>query len=266
MSSTLISVLILLVLVGFAFIKALPVYKEMRRMYQDTPQMDPKTALSMAQQWAIAAGANLASLNGNFLNTLPTGNTSSTAKTILKRDWGIETRQDAIEMIEWLQESGHSLYFEIIQDVLAAHPVANHVSALEEMQMRLEEAGHDRNLLTYYRNLQTGVNKLTEDGIITGSYTNHILSWDLGRVINLCRWCYDVKLFTEKEAWQYMMPAAERLQQSYTSWQDLSTGYLLGRVMWGGIREDYNLMIPWHRTLLKHPQSPWSRLSWQQPL
>lgn len=266
MSSTLISVLILLVMLGFAFIKALPVYKQMKRMYKDTPQLDPKTALSIPQQWAIAAGANLAALNGNFLNTLKTGNTSSTAKTILKRDWGIETRQDAIETIEWLQESGHSLYFEIIQDVIAANPGTSHVKALEVMQVKLQAAGHDRNLLEYYQNLQTGLNKLGEDGVIQGLYTNHILSWDLGRVINLCRWCYDVKLFNEAEAWQYIVPAAKRLQQSYTSWQDLSTGYLLGRVMWGGIRADYTLMIPWHKTLLNHPQSPWVTLSWQQPL
>src|SRR5687768_14674682 len=102
MSTPVIYIVFFVLIFGFALVKAIPVYKQMKRLMSDVLEMDPKTTLNLSQQWAIAAGANLAALNGNLLNTIKTGTTPSIAKMLLKRDWDIITKEDAIETIEWL--------------------------------------------------------------------------------------------------------------------------------------------------------------------
>ena len=59
-----------------------------------------------------------------------------------------------------------------------------------------------------------------------------LLGWDYGRYICLCRWGYLVGWLNEQEAWEKIMPAAELLQKSFSSWEDLGRNYLIGRLFW----------------------------------
>lgn len=91
-----------------------------------------------------------------------------------------------------------------------------------------------------------------------------ILAWDFCRYINLSRWAYMAEYITEDEAWAKIIPAAQRLQQSFSSWQEMGENYLIGREFWSyeetqksgeKYRNIYQKLIsdasgPWH-------YSPW---------
>jgi hypothetical protein len=46
-----------------------------------------------------------------------------------------------------------------------------------------------------------------------------ILAWDFIRYISLCRWGYLAGFFSEREAWDEIMPAAVRLRQTFFPWE-----------------------------------------------
>jgi hypothetical protein len=62
------------------------------------------------------------------------------------------------------------------------------------------------------------------------------------------------------------MPAAEQLQNEYTSWEDLCKGYLIGRAMWGGNGSDFSLINDIAKGLLENEKSPWKSTPWNTSL
>jgi Protein of unknown function (DUF1266) len=260
------TVIAIIVLVPAAY-KGWKMYKQTKHYYRDTLNLKEKTILNPTQQWIIAAGANLASINGNFLNALETGQTvEEIKKDVLKQDWGIENKQSALETIEWMQTDGHRVYFEAVKEVLR-QPETERIKLLQQYS---QEAGRD--MTAYFENTVKGLRRLKDDGIVKDNLyflselKIDVLAWDYGRLINVCRWCYVAKFITEAEAWNLMFPAAQALQQTYSSWEEMSAAYLVGRYMWGGEDPHYGSLNYWHKMLLEDPKSPWKTLDWNQPL
>src|SRR2546421_11592993 len=46
------------------------------------------------------------------------------------------------------------------------------------------------------------------------------IAWDYARAINVARYGFTVGYIDETEAWDFIQPAAERLQLAYSSWQE----------------------------------------------
>ena len=95
-----------------------------------------------------------------------------------------------------------------------------------------------------------------------------LIGWDYARFISLCRWGYACGFLTEEEAWDYIMPVADMLQKTFSSWADLGENYVIGREFWSyeqtqvsgaAIREAYE-------SLLSSPTSPWQQNAWDMDL
>jgi hypothetical protein len=93
------------------------------------------------------------------------------------------------------------------------------------------------------------------------------IGWNYPRAINLARLGYAAGFLQENEAWSLLIPAAERLQKTFSSWQELGQTYLNARARWysnylGDRRQaDYA-----YRILLLDPQSPWRKYPWNLDL
>ncbi|HEY8480564.1 MAG TPA: DUF1266 domain-containing protein, partial [Spirillospora sp.] len=93
-----------------------------------------------------------------------------------------------------------------------------------------------------------------------------LLIWDYGRALMLYRWGHMVGWLTEEYCWERMLPLAIDIQRRYSSWRDMATCYLQGRLLWSGGgkgQAEYERLVD---DLLTDPRSPWTLVPWDLPL
>ncbi|MEY4513966.1 MAG: hypothetical protein RLZZ450_6088 [Pseudomonadota bacterium] len=221
------------------------------------------TALSSEQRWAIAAGADLAVRNGQFLDALPTGLTH--AHEILSTWWGIESREDALDMLRHLAREGHRASYQQVVTLVRGQPESQQRALIERVAFDIEQP----ELAETFETLLASQRLLVDDGLLAADAAPpNLLAWDLGRLINICRWCFDVGWLSEEECWRHILPAADALQREYDSWSELSTAYVMGFVMWKGGDPDleYGVLKSDRKLLLSDARSPWKRLAFSPVL
>ncbi|MBO2454332.1 DUF1266 domain-containing protein [Actinomadura barringtoniae] len=92
------------------------------------------------------------------------------------------------------------------------------------------------------------------------------LIWDYARALMLYRWGHMVGWLTEEYCWDRMLPLAIDIQRRYSSWRDMATCYLQGRMLWSGGtegQEEYEKLVTW---LAEDPHSPWTLVPWNLEL
>ncbi|TDD62769.1 DUF1266 domain-containing protein [Actinomadura darangshiensis] len=93
------------------------------------------------------------------------------------------------------------------------------------------------------------------------------LIWDYGRALMLYRWGHMVGWLTEEYCWDRMLPLALDIQRRYSSWRDMATCYLQGRLLWSGgggtAQAEYERLI---EELATDPRSPWNLVPWDLEL
>jgi hypothetical protein len=166
--------------------------------------------------------------------------------------WGIRTKKDLLDALESLEKSGHRSSF----DKMAAK-----VTPLTDEQFKA--------LTDVYKDdMQTLQEMRVARRYAARLAGRSILGWDYSRYICLCRWGYTVGLLSEQEAWDKIMPIAQKLQQRFTSWEDLGCNYLIGRQFWsykqtvenGALYEDA------FQRLMDITSSPWNKYPWNMNL
>ena len=190
----------------------------------------------------MACGADLIHLRGDIINDLGAGTDRETVPEILSAQWGINNKKDFIEMAESLKKGRHSAVY---------HKLA----AGEAVEGFEEEAA----------NLKQAAAPFKKDKLSAKNIPD-MLVWDLGRLINISRFAFDGKLITRKEALGYLKEAALLVKEHYTSWKDLSVAYQFGRVVWGGIDDEYEELKDGMEQLLTEEDSPWVTLPFDMEL
>ncbi|SNT27043.1 Protein of unknown function [Actinomadura meyerae] len=93
------------------------------------------------------------------------------------------------------------------------------------------------------------------------------LIWDYGRALMLYRWGHMVGWLTEEYCWERMLPLALDIQRRYSSWRDMATCYLQGRLLWSGgggkAQDEYERLVD---DLATEPRSPWNLVPWDLDL
>ncbi|MFB4308718.1 DUF1266 domain-containing protein [Actinomadura sp. GTD37] len=97
--------------------------------------------------------------------------------------------------------------------------------------------------------------------------SGRFLIWDYGRALMLYRWGHMVGWLTEEYCWERMLPLAIDIQRRYTSWHDMATCYLQGRMLWSGsapdAHADHERLV---EDLAAEPRSPWNLVPWDLDL
>src|SRR6266404_310812 len=92
------------------------------------------------------------------------------------------------------------------------------------------------------------------------------LAWDYCRLVWVAGTSYVAGYLAEEEAWQRIMPAARKIQSSYSSWREMGEDYLQGRERWNKGRDprfDYVFQL---LTNPDDPGSPWNKNKWSTDL
>ncbi|QXJ23964.1 DUF1266 domain-containing protein [Actinomadura graeca] len=108
--------------------------------------------------------------------------------------------------------------------------------------------------------------KTLEDPALRAN-VGRFLIWDYGRALMLYRWGHMVGWLTEEYCWERMLPLALDIQRRYTSWEDMATCYLQGRLLWSGgggqSQAEYERVV---EELSADPHGPWKLVPWKQDL
>ncbi len=213
---------------------------------------DKTSKLSNPQKWALAVSAIPKKAGGMDLDILGGGEADSdyieTLKNMLKRDWDIQDRAGAQKCLKDLKEEGHRKRFsDMAKDVTPLD-----AQAFETVLSKIPNQPEVQAQLQFVRKHSA---PLGAKGII---------GWDLCRVIYLAECCARAGFITEEEAWREIMPTAKLVQTTFSSWEDMSANYLLGREFWSGTNNPRILAA--ERTLRSDKNSPWVRLPWNLPL
>jgi hypothetical protein len=200
-----------------------------------------KPTINESYQWAVACGADLTHLKAGIINDLSTGRDKDTSKIILADRWNIEHEKDFIEAAKNFTAGRHSLVY---AELAAGKTVKDFDEEAE--------------------NLRAAKKIFERDGLI-GMEAPNMMSWDLGRLVNISRWAFDAGILTREAALEYLKDAALRIKKEYASWRELSIGYQFGRAVWGGL-EQYEELKEGMEQLLIEKDSPWVRLPFTMEL
>lgn len=85
-----------------------------------------------------------------------------------------------------------------------------------------------------------------------------VAAWDMGRIVNVARYSYDLGYISESIAWDYISFAARDAAMRYADWADFAKSYLIGRAMWGGKNVGFYLAMSMVKELKEDRKSPWA--------
>lgn len=85
-----------------------------------------------------------------------------------------------------------------------------------------------------------------------------ITAWDMGRMVNVARYSYDLGYISESQAWDYIFFAERESASHYRDWADFGRAYIIGRALWGGDNINLYGAMSTVEKLKKDPKSPWA--------
>lgn len=179
-------------------------------------------ALPDTLRWFNGTYAVITTLNGGDLNLVagyePGEMIEELEKQLLDRDWGVTDRASLDETIDWLLTEGHN------QEVLdtMAYIEADGKSR-EDIMALMDEYDFDD---------EERVMTLAAYDAWTVFGDNAIAGWDLSRAMSLMGWGYLAGYYTYEEAMDKSLETAQLIQQTFGSWDEFMTSYMLGYSYW----------------------------------
>ncbi|WP_310601779.1 DUF1266 domain-containing protein [Anaerosporobacter sp.] len=117
-----------------------------------------------------------------------------------------------------------------------------------------------RDYVEYIQNFKEALPDLRDYGFV-GEISElaklNVIAWDMGRMVNVARYCYDCGYLTENQAWEYIFHAEKESALCYEDWAEFGKAYVIGRAIWGGKNLNLNVTMRTVETMKKDKASPW---------
>ncbi len=114
-------------------------------------------------------------------------------------------------------------------------------------------------------NLAQTIKLLQEKGFIGTELSElekvDITAWDMGRMVNVARYCSDLGYISDSTAWEYIYFAEKESALRYSDWSEFARAYVIGRAVWGGENNNLYVTIDNVKKLKEDPKSPWALAS-----
>jgi len=212
-------------------------------------------AYGTPHSWGLSVGMILGAqsrMHPDMLGGWATTPTNAESITVrLDRWWGVHNRDELLKQIMQLEQSGLRAEFERLGQM---HEALNNkeynkaLSLFEFNDLFIWERNKFARL--YYPQMKQ----------------TSLLAFDFVRVVDLSREGYLANYIGEDEAWAHIMMAADRLQQTYHSWHELSDNYVLGRQYWGRNNEGQAEFAATLQCAHDLKDGPWQLNQWEMPL
>lgn len=219
--------------------------------------------LTTEQQAALNIGAINSEQTMYYADSLLTGDSKNSLYSNLAKYYGIsKVLSPAKEVLDWMYESGHRIYYNALIETFLNTPKAQWKKFVKENFPKDRQT----DCREYLEHLDETIPTLIKEGFIKEreDLANiSILAWDMGRLVNITRGCWECGFITESEAWEYINCAYDKSKAVYKDWNEFAAGYVIGRAMMGG----NSLMLPGIMNIAKDLQvdadSPWQQLPLQ---
>jgi ankyrin repeat protein len=186
---------------------------------------------------------------------------TSAALVIWRKRWSCDLLGGKPQGVDKASSFRLLAFYDIYKDPQAIHRVLN----------ELKTTGERGELLGKWKASQTGSSSLSPQvrDVIRKEGKRHpasgdFLAWDYCRLILVANAGYGSGDLSEAEAWGYILPAARKLKETYTSWKQLSDDYLLARAIVKGEAQDDMTYLQGRLLDPREKASPW-RLAWDTP-
>lgn len=210
--------------------------------------------LSPLQQSVLNIGAVNAEQTMYYCDSLETGSEKGEIRNNLAAYYDILDEESALHTLEWLLERGHRVYF----DAIKLFSAGISPSITDEILTPDERLDTPR----YMKNMKEMIESLIEKGYIRSQadlQNQSVLAWDMGRLVLIARCCFECGYITEEKAWYYMEEAHKKCCTAYGDWKEFASGYVIGRCMWGGMKQMPGGIMGIAEGLLRDPESPWQK-------
>lgn len=210
--------------------------------------------ISEDQYRDLLQGAMLAQYSEDNLNELVCLSSVEELKEGLNEWWGIHDRDSFLSSIDWLFETGHRNYYAPLLEIIENYPKENRSKVVSKLS---DQFGRD--LSDFAENLPFSLALFKKEGVLKeGDEKIDVLSWDMGRVINLSRAAFTIGYIKEKEAWELIEKAADLMKLKYKNWEETARGFMLGRGMWTANPHRLNYTIQDYKLLTSDADSPYN--------
>ena len=217
------------------------------------------SSLNKTQQSALNIGAINSEQTMYFADSLKTGDSKASLASNLAQYYEISpSLTPASEVLTWLCEEGHRVYFEAMKHDFAKSENKEWMKKAEELFS--EDQEKFVKCIGYMNNLEESIPTLIKRGYISSRIDlekKSISAWDMGRLVNISRCCLDCEYITESEAWDFINKAYNESKQTYKDWNDFAGAYIIGRAMWAGDNMMLNGIMGIAGDLLTDTESPW---------
>lgn len=171
--------------------------------------------------WARAMGAVLISMNeGNvyyFGGYEHTEGNQKAAANILQQSWNISDRTQLITEMQTLLKTGARKNY---------RKEAKEMKAMSSKQLRTAMKQLSGDMKIHYEMVQYNWETWKKKGL---------MAWDMCRISHLAQWGYVAGYLDIDEAQAVIEPAAEKLKENFTSWDDVQQNWLDGYALYASI-------------------------------
>ncbi|MGP1452597.1 MAG: DUF1266 domain-containing protein [Segatella oris] len=231
--------------------------KMLFRMFGGSFRMEKNTDLTEDQQRKLLLSGVFSAQKATLFNVVKTGMDSNERDKMFTQGWGITDKASAIDTLDYLRLSGTRRYF---PQVVESLKLKNKQEIQQYINDTFEYEEDMRNCWEQVQYAFESMEPLMKEQIIKDE--NDFVrigpdAWDAGRLVFMARLCREHNYITDEQLWQYIDAADEIAHRTLTNWEDFGKSYIIGRCLWCGTANYFEVMAGHAKKMYTNPKSPW---------
>lgn len=220
-------------------------------------RMEKNTDLTEDQQRKLLLSGVFSAQKATLFNVVKTGMDSNERDKMFTQGWGITDKASAIDTLDYLRLSGTRRYF---PQVVESLKLKNKQEIQQYINDTFENEEDVRNCWEQVQYAFESMEPLMKEQIIKDE--NDFVrigpdAWDAGRLVFMARLCREHNYITDEQLWQYIDAADEIAHRTLTNWEDFGKSYIIGRCLWCGTANYFEVMAGHAKDMYTKPTSPW---------
>ena len=220
-------------------------------------RMEKNTDLTEDQQRKLLLSGIFSAQKATLFNVVKTGMDSNERDKMFTQGWGITDKTSAIDTLDYLRLSGTRRYF---PQVVESLKLKNKQEIQQYINDTFENEEDMRNCWEQVQYAFESMEPLMKEQIIKDE--NDFVrigpdAWDAGRLVFMARLCREHNYITDEQLWQYIDAADEIAHRTLTNWEDFGKSYIIGRCLWCGTANYFEVMAGHAKKMYTNTKSPW---------
>lgn len=259
--SSLISTVVICGIILYVVLKNWSKIRLLFRAIASSARMEKNTDLTEDQQRKLLLSGVFSAQKAALFNVVKTGMDSSERERMFAQGWGITDNASAIDTLDYLKLSGTRRYF---PQVVEALKIKNKQEIQQYINDTFDNEEDVRNCWEQVQYAFESMEPLMKEQIIKDE--NDFVrigpdAWDAGRLVFMARLCREHNYITDEQLWQYIDAADEIAHRTLTNWEDFGKSYIIGRCLWCGTANYFEVMAGHAKDMYTKPTSPWKTFS-----